>query len=82
MEDGSWTYIEFIAKNPNLDEIKQTWSEIVELLPDLGHPAKSRDEILHSKSRDEILHFDEDKIMQKLFELGKIKDNPKRKIHA
>lgn len=62
-EDGRWTYIEFIAKNPDLDEIKQTWDEVIALIPDLGHTAKSRDE---------IIPFNEDKIMQKLFELGKI----------
>lgn len=62
-EEGSWTYIIFIPTKPDLDEIKQTWDEIVELLPDLGHIAKSRDE---------ILHFDEGRIMQKLFENGKI----------
>lgn len=69
VEDSSWTYIEFIAKNPDLDEIKQTWDEVVALMPDLGRP---------SKTRDEILHYDQEKIVKKLIELGKIED-PKKK---
>lgn len=53
----------FYAKNPDFEEIKQTWNEIVDLIPDLGYPAKSRDE---------ILNFNEDRLMKKLFEIGKI----------
>lgn len=68
-EEGSWTHIVFIPTNPDLDEIKQTWDEIVGLFPDLGLPAKSRDE---------ILDVDEDKLLKKLFDLGKIAELPKK----
>lgn len=61
--NGRRSTIWFYPKNPDFEEIKSTWNEIVDLIPDLGHPAKSRDE---------ILHFNEGRLMKKLFELGKI----------
>jgi hypothetical protein len=36
---GGWTMISFNATSPDIVGIKATWGKIIDMLPDLGHPA-------------------------------------------
>lgn len=47
VENDKWrTKIWFYPENPDFEEIKNTWNEITATIPDLGHKAKSQDEIM------------------------------------